>query len=43
MRSGVVFGIENERFFEMYIDLLTRLVPVVKSRDGWGKERRVGR
>ena len=43
MRSGVVFGIENERFFEMYVDLLTPVVPVVKSMDGWEKERRVGR
>lgn len=28
-RSDVVFGIDNERFFEMYVDLLTRAVPVV--------------
>lgn len=28
-RSDVVFGIDNVRFFELYVDLLTRPVPVV--------------
>lgn len=30
--SSVVFQIDNDRFFEIYIDLLTRAVPVVARR-----------
>jgi inosine-uridine nucleoside N-ribohydrolase len=30
-RSSVVFQIDNSRFFDLYVDLLTRAVPVVKT------------
>jgi inosine-uridine nucleoside N-ribohydrolase len=29
--SSVVFRINNSRFFDLYVDLLTRPVPVVKA------------